>query len=636
MFSFLKILIQTSYTICLKPKTAGEGSELHMTATKSRQSISLLGVAAAIIAVTAACESSKNQDTDGGDIIDSNVDGGVDGGTDTEEEDGDKEDGDKEDGDKEDGDKEDGDSVVDFYALDHVVEVNIEMAPDDWDLLRYEGRGTASVVAYCQDEYEYTYFDAEVTIDGEPVDNVQIRKKGFFGSLSVIRPSMKLKFDAPSDNQMLSEIKRMTLNNDRQDPSHTHQAMSYALFSQAGIAAPRCNFARVTVNGEDLGIYSNVEPIKKSFLARHFESNDGNLYEAQGADFSPELVTIFQRKNNIDDVLEDSSINMSDLTTVVDALEAEDAELVKTLETVVNLDGFITFWAMEVILGHWDSYSGNRNNYYIYHDPSSGLFNFIPWGTDGAFETVNFNFPEAPASVYAMGALANRLYNLPETREMYQARLDTLLTDLWDETALLAELDRIDQLTSADSAAIQNQKSFIEDRKQLILDDIAGGETDWPYPYKAGARVCGAMTDISGDFSAVLGSGQDFVAVEDLTLTIGWDEGPEVLTDISTAATIGVLFGMGAGDSVQLTIMATRENGDSLTLMFSVPLPVYAVGEAPFHGLETTGMLFEPGGGFSDAAFIGDGAITFDEAGNEVGETVSGSFVGKFAKLVRQ
>ena len=144
------------------------------------------------------------------------------------------------------------------------------------------------------------------------------------------------------------------------------------------------------------------------------------------------------------------------------------------------------------------------------------------------------------------------------------------------------------------------------------------------------------MTDISGDFSAVLGSGQDFVAVEDLTLTIGWEEGPEVLTDISTAATIGVPFGMGAENSVQLTIMATRENGDSLTLMFSVPLTVYAVGEAPFHGLETTGMLFEPGAGFSDAAFIGDGAITFDEAGDEVGETVSGSFVGKFAKLIRQ
>ncbi len=525
---------------------------------------------------------------------------------------------------------------ADFYALDHVIEINIETSPEDWELLRYEGRGTASVVAYCQDVYDYTYIDAEVTIDGEPVENARVRKKGFFGSLSALRPSLKLKFDAPEGIPMLSGIKGLTLNNDRQDPSHTHQVMSYALFSEAGIAAPRCNFARVTVNGEDLGIYSNVEPIKKPFLARHFGDDGGNLYEAQGADFSPELAVIYQPKSgDAEEGADEGEADLSDVFAVVDALDVEDSRLEGALEKVLNLDGFYTFWAMEVILGHWDSYSGNRNNYYIYHDPISGLFNFIPWGTDGAFESTNFSFPDAPVSVYAFAVLANRLYNYEETRERYQARLESLLSDLWDEEALLSEVDQIEQLTSADSAAVQKQRSFIKGRRQLLLDDIQKADPEWPYPYESIPRECGVVTDISGDFKAVLDTGQNFAAVEDISLTLGWEKGPEVLTDLSTSATIGIPFGGGTEESFQLTMTAPRENGNTLMLSISIPLAAYAEGEVPFHGLENSGMLFEIGEQFAILGYVGDGSVSFDEISVETGGTVSGSFVGKFAQLIR-
>ena len=51
-----------------------------------------------------------------------------------------------------------------------------------------------------------------------------------------------------------------------------------------------CNFARVTVNGEYLGIYSNVESIGKPFLKRRFGNNSGNLYEGTLADFYPSAI----------------------------------------------------------------------------------------------------------------------------------------------------------------------------------------------------------------------------------------------------------------------------------------------------------------------------------------------------------
>ena len=105
-----------------------------------------------------------------------------------------------------------------------------------------------------------------------------MRKKGFFGSGISTRPSLKVRFDKFVKKRRFHGLDQLTLNNNVQDPSQIHQYMTYWFFAKAGVVAPRCNFARVSVNGEDLGIYSNVESIRKPFLKRVFASK-GDLYE---------------------------------------------------------------------------------------------------------------------------------------------------------------------------------------------------------------------------------------------------------------------------------------------------------------------------------------------------------------------
>jgi hypothetical protein len=75
----------------------------------------------------------------------------------------------------------------------------------------------------------------------------------------------------------------------------------------------------------------------------------------------------------------------------------------------IELDEFLTFWAMEVLTGHWDGMTGNRDNTFMYHDPADGRFHAIPWGTAGALAPHPF-IPDAPASVYAYNSLSSRLY----------------------------------------------------------------------------------------------------------------------------------------------------------------------------------------------------------------------------------
>ncbi|MCP4678641.1 MAG: cellulosomal protein [Deltaproteobacteria bacterium] len=508
-----------------------------------------------------------------------------------------------------------------------VVEVEIEIDPVDWDVLRYEGRELATLFSGCAEDLEYTYFDVTATIDGNKVEHVGVRKKGYLGSLSVLRPSLKINFGKFAPGQTYSGMKRMTLNNDRQDPSHTHQVMSYALFREAGVVSPRANFAHVTVNGEDLGFYTHVESIKKPFLARHFDDNDGNRYEGQGADFMPEAVHEFQRKTN-ETGDGGAAPDRSDLDRVVDALQVEDSELVEALGKVVDLDAFITFWAVEVITGHWDGYAGNKNNFYTYHDPTTDLFYFIPWGTDGAFAEDHSFLPDLPKSVYAWGQLAYRLYSFPETRALYHEKLESLLKNNWNENTLLAEVDRIEALVSSHEGALEYQRTFLTGRKDSILAELVDEGPEWIWPPYDSTYECNDPVEISGSFDTIWSTGEmnyTWGNGVSLTLTLFGEE-QEFESIVNSAGSED------EEDTSYMSIGFYAERADSNPLYISLIMPteLAKIGEVSFHGVETMGILFELVGPEDPrmVGYIGNGSITFETVSTSDGDQIKGSFSG--------
>ena len=151
-----------------------------------------------------------------------------------------------------------------------MLDISIEIAGEDWDTLRHQTRTFEDVIAEIE-RYGlsrpfadiYTWFGATVTVDGETHADVGVRKKGFLGSQSDTKPALKLRFDKYVDGQSLGGVmERMTLNNSIQDPSMVNTCLSYRVFAAADNPAPRCNFATVSVNGKDLGLYVHVEEMK--------------------------------------------------------------------------------------------------------------------------------------------------------------------------------------------------------------------------------------------------------------------------------------------------------------------------------------------------------------------------------------
>ena len=396
-----------------------------------------------------------------------------------------------------------------YFELGRILDITIEIDVEDWDTLRHQTRTLADVFAEIE-EYGlsrpfasiYTWFSATVSVDGETHTDVGVRKKGFVGSQSSTKPSLKLRFDKYVDDQSLpGGMNRMTLNNSVQDPSMLNTCLSYRVFAAAGNPAPRCNFATVSVNGADLGLYVHVEEFKAPFLSHHFGSAEGNLYEGTVSDFTPDFRGTFEKKTNED------ADDWSDIDAVVAALANPADAGLEALESIVDLDRFLSFWATEVLVGHWDGYAGDRNNYWFYRVPG-GRFVFLPWGTDGTFHLSEDPNPfgsisNPPPSVLALTAIPNRLYNHPDWRAKYVARLKLILDDVWDETELLAAVEAmaavVQQHALPEEARVAERdtervRTFIGKRKAEILADLSPTPPEWPEPDAAAAPSAGSGT----------------------------------------------------------------------------------------------------------------------------------------------
>lgn len=341
------------------------------------------------------------------------------------------------------------------FSSDHMHCVDLTLPASDFELLRRQTRFEGPLfgaglawAAQCNTPLPegYAWFTANSRINGVELRQVGLRKKGFIGSVVRTKPSLKIKTDRVRKGQKLGDTERITLNNSRQDPARMVTCLAYEVFAAAGHPAPRCNLANVMVNGTPLGPYVHVEAVKKAMLRRLFgEGGDaGSLYEGTVADFTDAHTAGFatgelghwQAKTS------DSDPSGAPLLAVLAALRVDDASLEQELGKVLNIKRFMTYWAVEVVVGHLDSYSAGANNFFVYFDPTDGKRAvFIPWGTDAVFNDDGGGGGKAALARFTSGEVARRLTQTPALRQRFDAELRRVIEDVWDPEALIKRID---------------------------------------------------------------------------------------------------------------------------------------------------------------------------------------------------
>ena len=354
--------------------------------------------------------------------------------------------------------------AVDWRSIDHVVRIEVTMPDADWEELRMVGRSqdigldqSNPVPNWSCEPFDspFDWFEATVSIDGKEYKRARIRKKGFYGSLSTDKPSLKLRLDKYINDQDHFGTTRMTLNNSIQDKSLVNTCLTYELFRRAGIPAPLCNYAKVAVNGDDLGTYVNVEDMKTDYFDRVWDGA-GNLYEGTFSDFRPQLTGTFEKKTE--------NPGLGDIDKLTEAIASDD---VASIERLVDVDRFLTYWALESLVGFHDGYTEGINNYY-FHESADGLV-FIPYGPDQAFV-----YPKSKV-MNMRGALARALYS--KRKEAYKRTMRRLLATVWNEVRLLGYVGRIAEAVG-DNADTMRVVRFIGGRREWVEGRLKNADFD--------------------------------------------------------------------------------------------------------------------------------------------------------------
>ncbi|SEQ71780.1 CotH protein [Mycobacterium sp. 88mf] len=403
-----------------------------------------------------------------------------------------------------------------LYAIDNVLTVRIAMAQADWDAVRTEQPDGGICNFDWDGGSRYTWRKAaSVEISGTAFparaefSDVGVKKKSFCGSINSEKPCIHLDFGKFSDTseeraEDLLGSRYLTLNNSIQDLSYVRQPLGYHLLGMAGLPHSRCNLVRVFVNGTPIGqgfpgvnapgVYVNAEPIMKRYIERNFGNMKGNLYEIEHRDdFVADRLRLI--------ATEDLSAfdNKADLKFAIRHIA--DHGIAGAAE-VFDVEQFIRLYAMEFFLKHWDGYSNNTNNTYVYNDVTAveapGLgdikFKLIPWGIDQTLRT-DHRFKLGGAAVLAQ-LVRDDAARREQLFDQIRTFRDTIFSRQSQQTVLKPLLDQLESVAAdlgvpgaAAQVATVRQQLRLAESAAYALTGIPDNATVYLLSEEAGAAL---------------------------------------------------------------------------------------------------------------------------------------------------
>lgn len=310
-------------------------------------------------------------------------------------------------------------------------------------------------------DYEYpATFKFESSTVTETVDNVGFRLRGNTSRVSQ-KKSFKIAFNAFTSGKKFHGLEKMNLNGEHNDPTITRSKLCFDLFRQMNIPASRANHVELYVNNEYKGLYLNVEHIDEEFIKLRFGNNDGNLYKClwpadlsyQGDSPDDYKLTngdrrAYELKTNKD---ADDYTDLADFLIFLNNASNEDFK--NKIEEKLNLNSFLRYLAIEFITGHWDGYSYNKNNFYLYKNTKTNKFEFIPYDMDNTFGIDWFNEDWAKRNIYEWTSqedrpLTERILEIKEYKDRFSFYVKKLLDNHFNQTTINDRIDAIKPLIS--------------------------------------------------------------------------------------------------------------------------------------------------------------------------------------------
>ena len=223
---------------------------------------------------------------------------------------------------------------------------------------------------------------ADLIVDGQvyPEVGAHFRGTSSYFTVNSEKKSFNIAVDYGEDGQRLYGYKTLNLLNGHVDASFLREVL-YNRITRSFIPAMQTNFVKLVINGENWGVYINLQQYNKDFLDEWFDTKGGIRWKVgpgrggaltyAGEDPETYQETYQLKTNNVENPWED----LIALTKMLDE-STSDAEIAENLSSILNIDQVLWQLAVSNVFMDDDGYIHKGGDYSIYQDVN-GRFHLI-------------------------------------------------------------------------------------------------------------------------------------------------------------------------------------------------------------------------------------------------------------------
>ena len=327
---------------------------------------------------------------------------------------------------------------------------------------------------------------ATVVVDGVSYPNVGVRIRGNTSYQSLPpgsdKFSLKLEMDFVDADQELLGYDTLNLNNGFRDPTFMREVV-YNNYVAQFVPNPRANHVMVNLNGQNWGVYNNVQQTDKRMLRDYFTNADGLRIRCANNPNGPGLSYNGPNASGYTAYEIQQTGGVADpigaLIAVTNALSNEPLASWQNIDNVFAIDPSIWSVVLENLITDDDSYINKGCDFMTYRDPLDGRMHL--WQRDA-----NETFTQTSWSVTRNFTATNkpvlsRVLAVAELRQRYMAHYRTVKRDMnwaYFEPIFTAQRNLIDAAVQADPKKLYSYEMFqsnFNNNVQLPLPGLAGG-----------------------------------------------------------------------------------------------------------------------------------------------------------------
>ena len=388
------------------------------------------------------------------------------------------------------------DLVVDIFAINMVATITLDFSIEEWNklLLNYDlnPKNEKKVVS----RFTYTTNGRTTVLDSIGLklkgNTSRRRPEGNTGELhNSFNPDwhhfhMSLDFSKNREAQRFKGLNKVNLKWFKDDPMYAREIYSYDLFQRFGCwTAPRASYCKVNirVGGEApayYGVYVLLESVDEDYIVKrsaHWGSAIGWLWKGGYADnYNANFVQTISM--GVEDVSTNPALSQYfayDLKTRKSELAAGKVRLTQFITDLntktgtdfqnwiaqqMDIELFLKTYAANVVLGMWDDYWSNANNFYFYF-AGNGKAYFIPYDYDNTLGTSQLMDNSGTQNPLAWGPmngrpLVTKILAIPAYQTLYKNYIKELVNANNDYFTATKSIARIQGWHARIAGAVSN------------------------------------------------------------------------------------------------------------------------------------------------------------------------------------